>query len=102
MAKSVPEWLGKVGVKEFCIEPVRPWERCVVEGLSRNIRDEMTNGDMCRTAAGHEPRACAGRSATTASARAARSVATRLQRKRSPTRTRPDSLQTAKCRLQHG
>ncbi len=46
---AVREWLGKVGVKTFCIEPSSPWENGYVESLTGKLRDELLNGEIFHT-----------------------------------------------------
>ena len=40
-AKSVREWLGRVGVKTLFIEPGSPWENGYVESFNGKLRDEL-------------------------------------------------------------
>jgi len=40
-AKSVREWLGRVGVKTLYIEPGSPWENGYIESFNGKLRDEL-------------------------------------------------------------
>ena len=40
-AKSVREWLGRVGVKTLFIEPGSPWEKGTIESFNGKLRDEL-------------------------------------------------------------
>ncbi|MCX7414873.1 MAG: IS3 family transposase [Planctomycetia bacterium] len=40
-AKSVREWLGRVGVKTLFIKPGSPWENGYVESFNGKLRDEL-------------------------------------------------------------
>ena len=40
-AKSVREWLGRVGVKTLFIEPGSPWENGYIESFNGKLRDEL-------------------------------------------------------------
>ncbi len=48
-AKTVREWLGKVGVKTLFIEPGSPWENGYVESFNGKLRDELLNGEIFYT-----------------------------------------------------
>ncbi len=41
LAKSVREWLGRVGVKTVFIEPGSPWENGYIESFNGKLRDEL-------------------------------------------------------------
>ncbi len=41
LAKSVREWLGRVGVKTLFIEPGSPWENGYIESFNGKLRDEL-------------------------------------------------------------
>jgi len=45
-AKSVREWLGKVGVQTLFIEPGSPWENGYVESFNGKLRDELLKGEI--------------------------------------------------------
>jgi len=45
-AKTVREWLGKVGVKTLFIEPGSPWENGYVETFNEKLRDELLNREI--------------------------------------------------------
>ena len=40
-AKSVREWLARVGVKTLFIEPGSPWENGYIESFNGKLRDEL-------------------------------------------------------------
>ena len=42
-AKSVREWLGRVGVKTLVIEPGSPLENGYIESFNGKLRDECLN-----------------------------------------------------------
>lgn len=42
-AKSIREWLGRVGAKALFIEPGSPWENGYVESFNGKLRDELLN-----------------------------------------------------------
>jgi len=48
-AKSVRDWLAKVGVKTLYIEPGSPWENGYVESFNGRLRDELLNGEAFDT-----------------------------------------------------
>lgn len=45
-ARTVREWLGKVGVQTLYIEPGSPWENGYVESFNGKLRDELLNGEI--------------------------------------------------------
>lgn len=49
VAKSVREWLGRIGVKTLYIEPGSPWENGYCESLNSKLRDELLNGEIFTT-----------------------------------------------------
>ncbi len=64
-AKSVREWLGRVGVKTLFIEPGSPWENGYIESFNGKLRDELlvreafvtlleSNGAIRTVAAAHQ------------------------------------------------
>jgi putative transposase len=48
-AKSVREWLSKVGVKTLFIEPGSPWENGYIESFNGKLRDELLNRESFDT-----------------------------------------------------
>jgi len=48
-AKSVREWLSKIGVKTLFIEPGSPWENGFIESFNGKLRDELLNGEIFTT-----------------------------------------------------
>ena len=45
-ARSVREWLPKVGVQTLFIEPGSPWENGYCESFNGKLRDELLNGEI--------------------------------------------------------
>ena len=48
-AKSVREWLARVGVKTLYIAPGSPWENGYCESFNGKLRDELLNGELFYT-----------------------------------------------------
>jgi hypothetical protein len=48
-AKSIKEWLPKLGVKTLYIEPGSPWENGYNESFNGRLRDEYLNGETFYT-----------------------------------------------------
>jgi putative transposase len=48
-AKAVREWLCKIGVKTFFVEPGSPWENGYIESFNGKFRDELLNGEIFTT-----------------------------------------------------
>jgi transposase InsO family protein len=48
-AKSVRDWLSKVGVKTLFIEPGSPWENGYIESFNGKLRDELLNRESFDT-----------------------------------------------------
>ena len=48
-AKTVREWLGRLGVKTLFIEPGSPWENGYNESFNGKLRDELLNGEIFYT-----------------------------------------------------
>ena len=48
-AKSIKEWLGRLGVKTLYIAPGSPWENGYNESFNGRLRDELLNGEMFYT-----------------------------------------------------
>ena len=48
-AKSVRDWLSKVGVKTLFIEPGSPWENGSIESFNGKLRDELLNRESFDT-----------------------------------------------------
>ena len=48
-AKSVREWLGRIGVKTLYIEPGSPWENGYIESFNGKFRDEFLNREVLDT-----------------------------------------------------
>jgi len=48
-AKSIQQWLAKVGVKTLYIEPGSPWENGYNESFNGRLRDELLNGESFYT-----------------------------------------------------
>ena len=48
-AKSVREWLNRLGVKTLFIEPGSPWENGYIESFNGKLRDELLNGEIFTT-----------------------------------------------------
>ena len=48
-AKTVREWLGKVGVKTLSIEPGSPWKNGYVESFNGKLRDEFLDLEIFYT-----------------------------------------------------
>ena len=44
--KAVQQWLTRVGVQTFIIEPGSPWEHGYVESFIGKLRDELLNGEL--------------------------------------------------------
>lgn len=55
VAKSVREWLGRIGVKTLDIEPGSPWENGYCESLNSKLRDELLNGVRPHSSLGYRP-----------------------------------------------
>jgi len=45
-ARSVRDWLPKVGVQTLFIEPGSPWENGYCESFNGKLRDELLNGEV--------------------------------------------------------
>lgn len=48
-AKSIRQWLPKLGVKTLYIEPGSPWENGYNESFNGRLRDEFLNGEIFYT-----------------------------------------------------
>ena len=48
-AKTVRQWLERVGVQTLFIEPGSPWENGYVESFNGKLRDELLNGEIFYT-----------------------------------------------------
>jgi transposase InsO family protein len=48
-AKTVREWLSRLGVKTLSIEPGSPWENGYNESFNRKFRDELLNSEIFYT-----------------------------------------------------
>ena len=48
-AKSVRDWLSRVGVKTLFIEPGSPWENGYNESFNGKLRDELLNREIFDT-----------------------------------------------------
>ena len=48
-AKSIREWLPKLGIKTLYIEPGSPWENGYNESFNGRLRDECLNGETFHT-----------------------------------------------------
>ena len=48
-ARTVREWLSRVGVKTLYIEPGSPWENGYNESFNGKLRDELLNGEIFYT-----------------------------------------------------
>jgi transposase InsO family protein len=48
-AKTVREWLGRLGVRTLFIEPGSPGENGYVESFNGKLRDELLNGEIFDT-----------------------------------------------------
>jgi putative transposase len=48
-ARAVRDWLGRVGVETFFIEPGSPWENGYNESFNGKLRDELLNGEIFYT-----------------------------------------------------
>ena len=48
-AKTVRQWLERVGVQTLFIEPGSPWENGYVESFNGKFRDELLNGELFYT-----------------------------------------------------
>jgi len=48
-AKSIRDWLSKVGVKTLFIEPGSPWENGYIESFNGKLRDELLNRESFDT-----------------------------------------------------
>lgn len=48
-AKSIKEWLGRLGVKTLYIAPGSPWENGYNESFNGRLRDELLNGEIFYT-----------------------------------------------------
>jgi len=49
IAKSVRDWLGRVGVETLYIEPGSPWENGYGESFNGKLRDELLNRELFDT-----------------------------------------------------
>lgn len=45
-ARSVRQWLGRLGVRTLFIEPGSPWENGYNESFNGKLRDELLNGEI--------------------------------------------------------
>ena len=50
VAKTVREWLSRLGVKTLFIEPGSPWENGYIESFNGKLRDELLNNGQSRLA----------------------------------------------------
>ena len=48
-ARTVRQWLDRVGVKTLFIEPGSPWENGYIESFNGKLRDELLNGEIFDT-----------------------------------------------------
>jgi len=48
-ARAVRNWLGRIGVNTFYIEPASPWENGYNESFNSKLRDELLNGEIFTT-----------------------------------------------------
>ena len=48
-ARTVREWLNRLGVRTLYIEPGSPWENGCIESFTGKLRDELLNGEMFDT-----------------------------------------------------
>jgi len=48
-ARTVRDWLERVGVKTLYIEPGSPWENGYIESFNGKLRDELLNGEVFDT-----------------------------------------------------
>jgi transposase InsO family protein len=48
-AQAVRDWLGRIGVTTFFIEPGSPWENGYNESFNGKLRDELLNGEIFYT-----------------------------------------------------
>ena len=48
-AKTVRDWLDRVGTKTLYIEPGSPWENGYIESFNGKLRDELLNGEIFET-----------------------------------------------------
>jgi putative transposase len=48
-AKAVRNWLGRLGVQTFFIEPGSPWENGYNESFNGKLSDELLNGEIFTT-----------------------------------------------------
>ena len=49
VAKTVREWLSRLGVETLFIEPGSPWENGYIESFNGKLRDELLNGEIFTT-----------------------------------------------------
>jgi hypothetical protein len=49
VAKTVREWLGRIGVKTLYIEPGSPWENGYCESFNSKLRDELLDAEQFST-----------------------------------------------------
>jgi transposase InsO family protein len=48
-AKTIREWLSRIGVRTLFIEPGSPWENGYIESFNGKLRDELLNGEIFPT-----------------------------------------------------
>lgn len=48
-AKTIRDWLGRIGVKTLYIEPGSPWENGYIESFNGKLRDELLNREIFET-----------------------------------------------------
>jgi len=49
VAKTVRDWLGRIGVKTLYIEPGSPWENGYCESFNSKLRDELLEAEQFST-----------------------------------------------------
>jgi transposase InsO family protein len=49
VAKTVRDWLGRIGVKTLCIKPGSPWENGYCESFNSKLRDELPEAEQFST-----------------------------------------------------
>lgn len=47
VAKTLRNWLGRLGTKTIYITPGSPWENGCFESFNGKLRDELLKGDLC-------------------------------------------------------
>ena len=48
-AKTICDWLNRIGVKTLFIEPGSPWENGYIESFNGKLRDELLNREVFTT-----------------------------------------------------